>query len=528
MDDILRLVFFHLNGIWRYRWFALVIAAIACPIGWFYVATLPDEYSSSARVFVDTDSILTDLLSGLAIQTDDSRRIGIMTRVLFSTENMEKLARMTDMDLRAKTPQQMDELVASLKQRVDLSNRGGDIYEISFEDRSPVLAKKVVQSMLTIFVESNLGQVRRDQDSAEQFLQREIKDYERRIIETENKIKDFKMRNLDFVTEKGNYYQRLKDTKDAHQSAVDELALATKRRDDLMEQLAQVEQDSESVLKKQREQWLEEATKSATSEYDKRIADMESQVDDLLLKYTDVHPEVVAMRQTIARLEARREKAKAEFLAAQDPALHGDIANDPVYQELRLRVSEAQADVATEEAKSANLAKQTENLQQAVDHVLQVEGEQQQLDRDLDVLKSHHAVLTQRLERARLTRQVDTSADTVRFRTLDPPKTPQKPSGPNRIGLSAIVFASAVITGIAVSFLLSLLRPVFSDRHQLNAMTGVPVLGSVNMIWTPEQRRKRKFANLTFIVGFVGLVSAFGLVLTSFYLDINVLQHFAL
>jgi uncharacterized protein involved in exopolysaccharide biosynthesis len=63
MQELIRLALFYLSGIWRYRWFVLIVAAVASPIGWAYVASLPDTYSSSARVYVDTDSVLTPLLS---------------------------------------------------------------------------------------------------------------------------------------------------------------------------------------------------------------------------------------------------------------------------------------------------------------------------------------------------------------------------------------------------------------------------------------------------------------------------------
>ena len=525
MQEILRLVFFYLSGIWRYRWFPLIIAAIACPVGWFYVAVLPDEYESNARVFVDTESILTELLSGLAIQTDEGRRVVMMTKVLFSRANMEKLARMTDMDLRARTPQEMDALVASLKERVDLVRRGGNIYEISFSDQSPDLAKRVVQSMLTIFVESNLGSSRQDQDSAEQFLQREIKDYERRMIETERKIKDFRMRNLDFVTEKGNYYERLKSATDAHKLALDGLDLATKRLEDMEGQLLEVEEENETVLEQQQEEWLEEAAKAVTAEQDERILQMEASIDEMLLKYTDRHPEIIAMQHTITRLKQRRDAERAEFLAMQDEGMPSGFGADPLYQQMRLRSSEAQAEVATQTAMVENLAENIDELQKAVDQVLQVEAEQQQLNRDYSVLKDNHATLLGRFERARLTREVDTSADTIRFRTLDPPKRPEKPSGPNRVGMSSIVFLASFVIGIGIALLLSLLRPVFGDRRQLNEATGIPVLGSINMIWTPVQKRRRRVGNLIFAVGFFGLLVAYGLVFTVFYLDIDVLSR---
>ena len=96
MQEILRLVSVYLGGIWRHRWYVLAVALIACPIGWFYIATMPDRYVAQARAFVDTDSVLTPLLRGLALDTNDARRVTMMTNALFSRENMEKLERMTD------------------------------------------------------------------------------------------------------------------------------------------------------------------------------------------------------------------------------------------------------------------------------------------------------------------------------------------------------------------------------------------------------------------------------------------------
>jgi hypothetical protein len=177
----------------------------------------------------------------MAIQANEGQRVRMMTSVLFGRESMEKLARMTEMDLTANTPEQVDELVAHLNAMVKLEQTGPNIYLISLENRSPELAKRVVQSMLTIFVESNLGSSRQDQDSAERFLQREIRDYERRLIEAERKMKDFQMRNLDVLSEKGSDYERLKAAKDTLIQAQDELALADSRRAETRQQLEYLE-----------------------------------------------------------------------------------------------------------------------------------------------------------------------------------------------------------------------------------------------------------------------------------------------
>ncbi|HBG95299.1 MAG TPA: chain-length determining protein [Chromatiaceae bacterium] len=522
MQEIIRFALFYLSGIWRYRWYALIIAAVASPIGWAYVASLPDEYQSSARVYVDTDSVLTPLLRGLAIQTNDAQRVRMMTSVMFGRENMEKLARMTDMDLRASTPEQMDGLISELKQKVKLRRTGNNIYSIVFSDRSPELAKRVVQSMLTIFVESNIGSSRQDQDSAERFLQREIKDYERRLIEAERKLKDFQMRNLDLLSEKGSYYDRLKESRDALISAQDELALAESRREEVLQQLEYLESQGAALPSFQT--WLEESSKEATSPQDLKILETQQQIDDLLIRYTERHPEIIALRKALARLVAQRDQQKAEYVAEQsnnEVAVARSLSESPIYQEMQLRLADAETEYATQITRTETLRDKIEKFQAAVDEVLQVEAEQKQLNRDYSILKNNHQSLITRFERARLTREVDTSVDTVKFRTLDPPQVPQKPSGPNRIGLSTSVFGGSLVAGLAIAFLMAQLRPVFFDRRQLTEVTGIPVLGSINMIWVSRQRMRKRLSNLAFTAVLLVFLGAYSMIIAVFFFDID-------
>ncbi len=523
MQELIRLILTQLHGIWRHRWYALIVAVVIPPIGWFYVATLPPVYSASARVYVDTDSVLTPLLQGLAIESGANRKVAMMTSILFSRENMEKLARMTDMDLRAKTPEQMDNLVGSLKGRVGLAPQGQNIYMISFNDTSPDLAKRVVQSMLTIFVESNLGSSRQDQDSAERFLQRELKDHERRLIEGERKLKDFKMRNLDFLSEKGSYYQRLKKAKQSLATAESSLGLARKRQEQMDQQVAQMEE--EGATPGQFDLAVADSAKEIVQPIDARIKELDGQMEELLLKYTERHPEVSALKANIARLKQKRDTDRASFVSTTQPKdiVKHSLAGNPLYQQMRLRASEAISEVAATEARVANLKSEIDRLQATVDRVLQVEAEEKQLNRDYSVVKRNHDSLIERMEKARMTRAVDTSADAVKFRTLDPPKVLPKPTGPNRVALSSGVFAGGLVGGLLLAFLMAQLRPVFEDRRQLAESTGIPVLGSVNMVWTKAQRNRRRFASVAFALGALGLFTAFGLVLTVFILDIDIL-----
>ena len=99
MQEILAQVFSYLWGVWRHRWLALAIAWVVAIAGWLWVWSMPESYVARARVYVDTNTVLRPLLAGLAIQPDHENRIGLLSRTLLSRPNLEKLMRMTDLDL---------------------------------------------------------------------------------------------------------------------------------------------------------------------------------------------------------------------------------------------------------------------------------------------------------------------------------------------------------------------------------------------------------------------------------------------
>jgi uncharacterized protein involved in exopolysaccharide biosynthesis len=55
-----------------------------------------------------------------------------------------------------------------------------NIYTINYRDTQPEHAKRVVQSLVSIFVESNLGDARKDSESARKFIDEQITTYEKK------------------------------------------------------------------------------------------------------------------------------------------------------------------------------------------------------------------------------------------------------------------------------------------------------------------------------------------------------------
>ena len=90
MQEILQLLLSYLRGMWHRRWIGLAAAWLAAIVGIAVVYRIPEKYEASARVYVDTESLLSPLLAGLAIQPNMDQRVALISRTLISRPNVEK------------------------------------------------------------------------------------------------------------------------------------------------------------------------------------------------------------------------------------------------------------------------------------------------------------------------------------------------------------------------------------------------------------------------------------------------------
>lgn len=494
----------------RYKWSAVIVAWLICVIGWIYVSQMPDRFQADARVHVDTRSVLRPLLSGLAIQPDVSGRIRLMSKLMFSRPNLEKVARMTDLDLGVKNDAAMEKLVGRLQSSMVISGGESDLFTIGFQDPDPKVAKKVVQALLTIFVEQTLGESREDSNSAQKFLDQQIKEHETRLQLAEKGLEEFKRGNYGLLPgQGGNLYDELGKLNGNLEEAKMALQEAINRRDEMQRQL---EDEDPTVV----DYNAQSAATAPQSPIDLRIQSLQSRLDELNLKYTKGHPEVIAVKKSLAELFKQKE-AEARAAASGAPetegsgGVPGETAN-PVFQQKKLALGEADANVASLKSRVALYQEKIENLQKQMDQRLKVETELQGLNRDYATIKTNYGQLLSRREQARMSENVEQNTDSVKFRIVDPPQVPTKPAAPHRILLSTGILLVGMGAGMGLAIFLALLRPAYANTQKLRDVTGLPVLGNVSMNWIPAIRKQKWRQLLFFIASFATLLLVFAAV----------------
>ena len=74
----------------------------------------------------------------------------------------------------------------------------------------------------------------------------------------------------------------------------------------------------------------------------------------------------------------------------------------------------------------------------------------------------------------------------------------------------SIVFGAALLLGLGLALLLSQIRPTFVTQASLRDTTGIPILGSISMNWTEQQKVKRRRRLYAFSVAVAMLFTTYG------------------
>jgi len=165
--------------------------------------------------------VLRPLLAGLALQPNLDQQVVLVSRTLISRPNVERLIRMTDMDLKVKTPADRDEMIDVLTRKLKIDGSARDnLYSISYRDASPDQAKRVVQSLLSIFVESSLGNTRKDTDVARRFIEEQIRQLRKAAGGGGGAPQGFRLKNMNLVGADGrDYFRPHGDARRGHSNA---------------------------------------------------------------------------------------------------------------------------------------------------------------------------------------------------------------------------------------------------------------------------------------------------------------------
>jgi len=509
MNDVFVQITSYIGGVWNRRWHVIAVAWLVCGAGWTAVASLPDRYESSARIYVDMDTMLGPLMKGIAVEMNMFQQIDIMNRTLLSRPNLEKIILMTDLDLTVKNDEDKERLINEMTRKISVVQQGRNLFQISYIDQERGLTKRVVQAVMQIFVEGNLGASRKDMETTRRFLEGQLHSYEKQLVEAETRLAKFKRQNMGLLPGGGNYYQYMQEMRKKNADTEGQIGEAMMIRDELRTQIKEVPKFLE-VAQDNSAAGAGGSSGGPESDLQVRILELQQGIDTLLSLYTEQHPDVVSAKRRLAALQKQMNDENRLVKSEQGP--DGEMkagpgkrmVSNPVYEQIKLQLVQQEGVIAALKNRSEQARKDIEKWAGLAKLVPQVEAELAQLNRDYEIVQKGYSEIRQRQESAKLAGELETKAQKVQFRIIDPPKLPVKPVGPDRPLLFGGVLAAGIAAGIAFAFLLSQVNTTFTSIQGLRSTFTLPVLGRISAIVSAREKRQR----VRELIGF-SLVSLF-------------------
>lgn len=488
------------RAMWQRRWAGFAVAWAVGLLAAIAAFKAPERYEATARVYVDTQTVLRPLMSGIAVQPDVDRMVAMLGRNLISRPNIEQIVADTQIRFDPAAMARRELLIEGLMKDIKLTGGGQNLFNLSYRDTDRERARLVIEKMVAMFVATGRGDKQRDSEEARRFIDEQIAQHEQKLRDAENRLKDFKLRNFGLTGAAGqDSFSRMATIQDDLSRVRLELRAATEARDSLRRQLA----GETSVLSAPGAGGAGAASGALgpSPELDARLDGLRRQLDDLLRRYMDEHPDVVNTRRLIAQLEAQR-RAELEALSKAPAAVSREqLSANPVFQRLKIALAESESQVASASARAAELQNRLDTLRASAARYPQVEAELAQLNRDYDIIKRNYEQLVQRRESAAIAQDVDANALMTDFRIIEPPHVLPAPVFPSKKMMVLLAMLAALAAGVAATFVLVSVAPTVQSPAMLRRLTARPVLGVVSMQVDAGLMRKQRREDMAFMWG---------------------------
>lgn len=511
MDEMLEHVKTYLRMVWHHRWIALPCAFVVCLIGWIGVAILPNKYESTASLYIEKSLLPQSFLNkdSAAQNAAADETATMMRHALLVRPNLERLARAAGT---GKTDAAINKIKDLLEIYSTPDQRGA--YDIAYQHTDPRVAHSVVRTTVEMFKETLTKASQNDAEIAQRFITKQLKEYETKLQEAEQRLKDFKQKNIGLMPDDGrSYYGGLEGARNLYRSAVLDLNEAEDNASSVRSQLNSFKTTAGNALE----------AGGVQNPIFEQVKAQETKLAELQLKFTDKHPDVIAAKKLLDELIANTSSEARDPISSGERNLNS-LDYNPAYQGLKLQLGKAEANAAALRARVTEYKRRLDALEQNVLTMPQVEAELVSLNRDYAVQQDKYQKLAEGRENAALSDK----AGRGKVKVLKQPRLPTTPIGPSRFLFSAAVFAIAVASGVALALALALSNPVIYTRRGLEKLVNIPVLGTVSYnAGTGRLKPYRPFLDLSFFFGISVLLVLYMTLNAMYLLEVDVLMNLA-
>src|SRR5262245_16662503 len=418
---------------------------------------LPDLYRSETLILVVPQQVPEAYVRS-TVTTRIEDRLQTITQQILSRTRLERIIQDFNLYPELRKTAIMEDVVERMRSSISVQVVKGDAFRVSFTSDDARTAMRVTERLASLFIEENLRDREVLAEGTNQFLEAQLEDARRRLVETEHKVEEYKKQYDGQLPEQvGANMQGLHNTEMQVQALIEALNRDRDRRLVLERQIA----DLESPLPGAPVQIaptidLNHLPPGATAA--QQLEAHQLNLQEMQTRLKPGHPDIVAEKRKIAELQ---KKADAEALA--QPVSAGPVVSAAeVLKQRRLADMKAELQKIDKQISDKNDAEQKlrANMtvyQNRIEAAPARDSELTELTRDYRTLQSMYTSLLAKKEDSKVAANLERRQIGEQFKILDPARLPERPTSPNRQQLHLVGIGLAACVGLALAALMEYL-----------------------------------------------------------------------
>jgi len=475
-------------------WLLLVPMAVATAIVALLAQRLPNVYRAETQVLVVAQRV-PDTIVRNTVTTRIEDRLQTINPIIQSRTRLERIILDFDLYPNERRMWVMEDVVALMRRNIDVQVSRGDAFRITYTGSEPQKVRDVTNRLAGLYIDESLRDREALADSTDQFLESQLKDVERRLLEKERLLAEYRSRHAgELPSQFEANLQQLRNAQAQVQTAADTANRQQERRILVERQIAELEAAPSTEVPSMTTDAA--GTQVEVGNTAQQLATAQALFADQETRFRPGHPDLEATRRRVAELQARLQSEMSAGGSTEVLPSPAEVARQRRLTQLRNDLAEIDRQIARSRDDQGRFEAAAQEAERRLEAVPMRESELVELSRDYSTLDALYKSLAARKEDARISANLERRQIGEQFQILDPAQLPERPISPNRQQIILVALMATLVIGVAIAGVLEYRDRGLHTEDDVASVLELPVLAVVPLMQTEAEKTRQRLRRL--------------------------------
>jgi polysaccharide chain length determinant protein (PEP-CTERM system associated) len=477
---------------WRRKWLIVLPLTIVSVGTFFFARSLQNRYRAETLILVVPQRVPENYVKATVTSRIEDRLNSISQQILSRTR-LERIIQDFDLYAEKRRTVIMEDVVEQMRKDIDVLVIKGDAFKVAYMGDEPRTVMQVTQRLASLFIDENLRDRETLAEQSYQFLDAQLEDARRRLVEHEKKLEEYRRRYSGAMpSQLQSNLQVIQNTQMQIQALNESMSRDRDRRLMIERAIADAPQAEPAPP-------AGSAAPAAPGEpvggtVLQQIEAARQVLHQLELRLKPEHPDVMRVKRSIASLEQKAavealQKTLSADVTAPLVTSPGERIRANRLAELRTELENLDRQFARKEAEEKQLRQVTATYQARIESTPARESELTELMRDYETLQKTYTSFLTKKEDSKVAANLERNQIGEQFKVLDVARMPEKPDSPNRIKIDALGVLFGLALGLGLVALLEVSDSTLKTDDDVVVALSLPVLAAVPILATTSNKK---------------------------------------